>query len=445
MKRRINAGGALLVALSVVMLCGCSSAGKQAAETEEGLPVINLSENVEQVSALNLSDAVEHVDIVRLETTDQSLIGRMVDLIVTSNDIWIYSYNDDQRVYRFSRDGKFRNAVGKQGQGPGEYNRLNSFYVDDEAKEVYVLATSTGVRVYDYEGNYKRGQTKDLFNTALSTVVDSRGIILHGGEAIATQHQFIMRPIPEDSIASLLWMDGNFNVEKMYKNPAYVGREAEILENTLRYDKFVNYFVEEPVAWDVYDNELTFKFDYTDTIYTYRKEDRTLLPKYAISSSEAKGNYADTHRLAKDLSDFNYLTLTDYYAARDYIYLMGYKGAQRLTYRYDKRDKSVQMTKRDTKLLNRRFGAANTFHYFEDEGEPRLILNDDICGGIFRTRYHSEGKYWVNVLQPGFPEYDEAVEQIKNSPDAPRKQELLNIIDRTDDEDNPILLIGVLK
>lgn len=40
---------------------------------------------------------------------------------------------------------------------------------------------------------------------------------------------------------------------------------------------------------------------------------------------------------------------------------------------------------------------------------------------------------------------DDMRQSLRNSPDAPRKQELLNVIDRTDDEDNPILLIGVLK
>ena len=427
------------------MLCGCSSAGKQAAETEEGLPVINLSENVEQVSALHLSDAVDHVDIVRLETTDQSLIGRLGDIKVTSEDIWVHHFSDE-RIYRFSRDGKFRNTVGKIGQGPEEYISTENFYVDDENKELYIMTPSSGIRVYDYEGNYKRGQHREFHQKAFSAFVAKNGMIFKDGEIILSQQLYLSRIIPEDSIWSLAWVDRDFNIQKIYENPAHVGREAEIIKNSPIYDPrvFMDYYWEEQTAWDVYGNELTFKFADTDTIYLYNKENRELQPQYIIYSSEEKGDYADTHRIAKDIKDFNYFTIKNYFPARDYIYLIAYKGPEIRTYRYDRRDHSVQMARRDIQILSRRF-SVTTRHFFENEGDTHFYLNDDIFGGRFHIKTRAEGKYWIDILQPGFPEYDEAVEELRNSPDAPRKQELLNIIDQTDDEDNPILLIAVLK
>lgn len=88
-------------------------------ETAEGLPVINLSGNVEQqVGTLNLSDAVERVEVVPLETTDKSLIKYIGGIEVTEDDIWVN--NSLRGILRFSRDGKFRNAVGRRGQGPGD-------------------------------------------------------------------------------------------------------------------------------------------------------------------------------------------------------------------------------------------------------------------------------------------------------------------------------------
>ena len=117
--------------LMLMSLMGCNSAkanpeAEVVEEVQEGLPVINLSENVKEVSALNLSDAAERVEIVKLETTNKSILSNLRHIQVTNSDIWITHYKD-QYVYRFSRDGKFKNRVGKIGQGPEEYTRLSLF------------------------------------------------------------------------------------------------------------------------------------------------------------------------------------------------------------------------------------------------------------------------------------------------------------------------------
>ena len=66
--------------LMLISLMGCNAAKANpetevAEEDEEGLPVINLSENIKEVSALNLSDAAERVEIVKLETMDKILLS----------------------------------------------------------------------------------------------------------------------------------------------------------------------------------------------------------------------------------------------------------------------------------------------------------------------------------------------------------------------------------
>ena len=48
-------------------------------------------------------------------------------------------------------------------------------------------------------------------------------------------------------------------------------------------------------------------------------------------------------------------------------------------------------------------------------------------------------------LQPGTEDYEKYVEDLKASPSAPQKQQLLDVIAKTGEEDNPILLIAVLK
>ena len=66
---------------------GCLSTGKQVAEVEENFPVINFSENVEQVSVLNLSDAVEWEGGRRWRFTDELLIREISNVQVMSEMI----------------------------------------------------------------------------------------------------------------------------------------------------------------------------------------------------------------------------------------------------------------------------------------------------------------------------------------------------------------------
>ena len=70
---------------------------------------------------------------------------------------------------------------------------------------------------------------------------------------------------------------------------------------------------------------------------------------------------------------------------------------------------------------------------------------NDIDGGFFNPKYRSSSNYWIMPLQPGTEDYEKYVEELKKSPDAPQKQQLLDVIANTGEEDNPILLIAVLK
>ncbi|MBR3625519.1 MAG: 6-bladed beta-propeller [Bacteroidaceae bacterium] len=426
--------------LMLISLTGCNAAKAkpEAEEVEEGLPVINLSENVKEVSTLNLSDAAERVEIVKLETTGQSLISDIEHIQVTNSDIWITHYKD-QYVYRFSRDGKFKNRVGKIGQGPEEYTRLSSFWIDESSKEVYILSSVYGVKVYDYEGHYIRTLTNkkmdDMFTAEPST---NNPIISYKGLFLLCQNLAVSRDT-EESLWSLALVDANFNKQKFFKNPAYIGREEQIIANGAGGSMLQ--WREMPVSTDYYNDDLTFKFADTDTIYYFDTTKKDLIPQYAIYTNEDKGDYGLTHESLRKRNAFSYFTLTGYYPTKDYIYLRGYKGETIYIYRYSKKDSSVQLVKRETGLRERNILNTKSYSLVDNA----FVLNNDICGGKFTFNYRCSGKYWIQELDPDSSTYDKFLEELRRSPDVPQKQQLLDVIARTGEEDNPILLIAVLK
>lgn len=229
----------LLIAIASFLL-GCSGNKKEnTLQDEEGTPVINLSsDNVSKVALLPLSEAAAKVEIVSLEVTDESLIGEITKMKVTDSDIWVKHYKDNH-VLRFSRSGKFLNKVGKVGQGPEEYIRMADFFVDENTKEVYIQTTIVGVKVYDYEGNYKRTAAKTSPDDVFMTMYFQ--FALYDNKFFIAQNlAFINKPTPKDSVWSFAWVDSTYQKKKIFKNPAHIGREEEIMKNGINFQQFVN-------------------------------------------------------------------------------------------------------------------------------------------------------------------------------------------------------------
>jgi len=82
----------------------------------------------------NILDIGKIKKAVKLETKDNSLIGNIDKLICDKNgDFYIADYDSGKRILRFDKKGDFIRSYGKIGQGPGEYNSIESFALDSES------------------------------------------------------------------------------------------------------------------------------------------------------------------------------------------------------------------------------------------------------------------------------------------------------------------------
>ena len=433
----------LLIAIASFLL-GCSGNKKEnTLQDEEGTPVINLSsDNVSKVALLPLSEAAAKVEIVSLEVTDESLIGEITKMKVTDSDIWVKHYKDNH-VLRFSRSGKFLNKVGKVGQGPEEYIRMADFFVDENTKEVYIQTTIVGVKVYDYEGNYKRTAAKtspdDVFMTTYLqfALYDNKFFI-------AQNLAFINKPTPKDSVWSFAWVDSTYQKKKIFKNPAHIGREEEIMKNGINFQQFVNYWLEPFTSIDTYGNQLTLKYPDTDTIYRYDSPANELVPQYIISTHEEKGDYGATHVWFRERSAFDYFSIYSYYPSKDNIYLLCSKGETIYTYCYGKQTGKVKVKERKSEITERMLGN-HTLRRLE--GAKYFILDNDLCGGSFHVDYRSQGKYWIDVLIPNSEDNWIDIDEMRTSDvkDESLKAKFIHTLENVEEESNPILVIATLK
>ena len=431
-----------ILLLLIITLLGCSSNKKQEPISKSGVPVINLSEDVSTVPSLLLSEAAEKLEIVPLEMTDESVLSDITEMQVTDHNIWI-DHGREFYIYRFSRSGKFLNKIGSIGQGPGEYTNYSTFLVDEDKKEVYIIANTNGVLAYDFEGNFKR-KIVDIQMILQLFASPYDQYILNNQKFFATQNFGLYRPIDKDSLWSFVSLGDDFQKKKYFKNPAHVGKEEQIIANRANMDRMVNYWMEYLTSVDTYNGQLTLKYPDTDTIYCYDDATNQLLPQYAIFTDEEKGDYEATHLWFKDRKAFDYFSIKSYYPTKDFIYLVGSKGEEVYTYCYNKKDGSVRLQKRQSAITER---DVPWFSFPLRQMKRDFVLDNDLGGGDFTVDSRSSGKYWIDILEPGGDENWIDIDQIKSSTviDESKKKELIRVLESVTEDSNPILMIATLK
>ena len=431
-----------ILLLLIITLLGCSSNKKQEPISKSGVPVINLSEDVSTVPSLLLSEAAEKLEIVPLEMTDESVLSDITEMQVTDHNIWI-DHGREFYIYRFSRSGKFLNKIGSIGQGPGEYTTYSTFLVDEDKKEVYIIANTNGVLAYDFEGNFKRKIVDiQMILQLFSSPYDQ--YILNNQKFFATQNFGLYRPIDKDSLWSFVSLGDDFQKKKYFKNPVHVGKEEQIIANRANMDRMVNYWMEYLTSVDIYNGQLTLKYPDTDTIYCYDDATNQLLPQYAIFTDEEKGDYEATHLWFKDRKAFDYFSIFSYYPTKDFVYLIGSKGEEVYTYCYNKKDGSVRLQKRQSAITER---DVPWFSFPLRQMKRDFVLDNDLGGGDFTVDSRSSGKYWIDILEPSGDENWIDIDQIKSSTviDESKKKELIRVLESTTEDSNPILMIATLK
>ena len=100
----------------------------------KGISIINLS-NIHQSISLDLTDLLKDISMVQI-TTD--IVLSPDDQIYVTSQYLIILINR-QSLHLFSRDGEYIRKIAERGNGPGEFNSLNKFFVDEDEHVLYYI------------------------------------------------------------------------------------------------------------------------------------------------------------------------------------------------------------------------------------------------------------------------------------------------------------------
>lgn len=136
-----------------------SSCAKNKSEKIEIAAVIQNNElykisNYDYKSSVDLSPYIKNVNYVKLELTDESMLGEICSLEAFEDKLYIF---DDVTgsVFVFSKEGNFLFTLNNVGQGPGEYTQIDFFSIDRNERQMVVAdLMSNNIFRYDLNGKF---------------------------------------------------------------------------------------------------------------------------------------------------------------------------------------------------------------------------------------------------------------------------------------------------
>lgn len=184
-----------IIAISIIIiLCSCTSPNNNTFLEKD---IITLGTNTIKDQSLSISEMGYNINIVPLETSDSCLLkGNAHIIYVSQSDIFI---SDSKKIYRFGKDGKFKNTIGIIGNGPMEHNVIYYTSFDSDKDLLYI-----------YDG-HKKIITWDFSGIPISeTFIESTGyipIIFRSGNKFYAEKRAYCKN--GDLIISLLRLDNN--------------------------------------------------------------------------------------------------------------------------------------------------------------------------------------------------------------------------------------------
>lgn len=141
----------LLIIIIISIFCTACATRAKKIKLSEDYTMINIDNPVD----ISIEQLIGDYDTVRLETTDNSLLGSISQLHIMDDKLYILNENGSI-IFIFSNTGKFINKIYNVGQGPNEYIRIGNFSVNYINKQIVVTDLfSKKILIYDSEGSHR--------------------------------------------------------------------------------------------------------------------------------------------------------------------------------------------------------------------------------------------------------------------------------------------------
>lgn len=123
--------------------------------TEKGYSSILIPNISEYSIPIKMAKLLDTCFIVPLESNAKNLIGRIDEIKVVDNFIFILDSRKSKGVFMFDLNGKYLRKIGEAGNGPDEYPFPGDIAIDENNKEILVFnGNSRKIYKYNFDGDF---------------------------------------------------------------------------------------------------------------------------------------------------------------------------------------------------------------------------------------------------------------------------------------------------
>lgn len=136
-----------------------------------------LCNNIEKNEIIKLDNLIEDYLYVKLETSDSCLIGKIDQISIKNDRIYIADYNQSKSFYVFNKQGRSLFTINREGKGPGEYTTIQGFSINESMGEIVLLVNGCRLLVFDFMGKYKKEIVLGIWCVNFKILMDKYYII----------------------------------------------------------------------------------------------------------------------------------------------------------------------------------------------------------------------------------------------------------------------------
>lgn len=409
---------------------GLLSCNRHEKSEKVSIPITRIAiDNIKETEFLKYSDIFESINIVRLETKNESLIGR-IDKILYYNDMFfIMDQVQSKGVFVFDATGRFLTRIGRVGKGPGEYDMPNDIAIDPFAGHIMVYNhAGNKMLAYGFDGKF-------IEETRLRSRFKSFAILNKNVFAIYYDYDQTNKP---DQI--------NWNLQIVHKN-------GEIYKEGFHIDKSTRHSRGSMNFFNIGHNSLLVSPGYSDTIFSITQD--SFFPKYFIDYGVQSIPHdffrAPLEEFTKNLRTSNYAFTYNYfelpyYLAFSFIY-------KRMVYNcvYSLKTKAIKCA---NVFVNDLYGLVVGGIFACSKGNMLVSYFDPANIEPIKKIYKSsstDGAKLKKILLHNLDEMKDAPTDLKALKDIiktaefnPTKKEINNIL-AISPSDNPVLILHKIK
>jgi hypothetical protein len=369
---------------------------------------IDLSNAYSKSEKRNLSEIADSIIYIPLETDSSSIFGKInnpIENIQFANSrIFI---NDGDQLLSFSSDGKLINKIGRQGNGPEEYIRINDFALLENKRLIIIKSDAQQkLLIFTFDNEFIQSVMIDWWPSHISTL-NNKYIVLANEKG---QRKFI-----DYFTFSIIDSKGNLENHLLKQN-----WEEEIEKvDEVGLSNIANFYFH-------YDTLSYWEFQY-DTIWRIYDKNK-IIPRYHIKLGDNKlpTKFLLTSSARYQNKQSEFVRLYKYIESKRYMFFDIANKKQLLHVFYDKTTKkAINVKHGDTK---------NKFSFINDIDNGLPFWPEGIISNnkVFAIIYGIELNNKINKEQ----HTDKLL--IENT-------RLKNLVQNSTIMDNPILMVVLLK